>query len=268
LRKTPYIVSLRGSDVPYYDIYNKKVHFLNILLKPLNRHIWRKAKRVVALSQSLRNTALRTSPNQEIQVIPNGVEPELFTPPKSERKPNKEFRMITVSRLVKRKGIHHILQTLAQIKDKDIRLLIVGTGNYESSLKNLCSKLKLNALVTFYGYCPRERLCELYNRSDVFILPSLVESFGLVFAEAMACGLPIIGARTGGILDLVKNENGILVEPGDIDGLDVAVRKLMHDVELRKSMGRKSREIIMAHHNWERVTAQYLEAYRELVRSR
>lgn len=261
-RRTPYIVSLRGSDVPYYDIYNSKVHFFNLALKPVNKYIWKKAKRVIALSESLKTTALKSATNQPIGVIPNGVETELFKPNSNGRQPGKQLRLITVSRLIKRKGIDHILKALAELRDEKISLLIVGTGSYEDYLKELCSKLKLNDIVNFYGYCPREELPKLYNNADIFILPSLAESFGLVFAEAMACGLPIIGAKTGGIVDLVLKENGILVEPGGIDEIKEAIvemRKKSND--MMQNMGKANRRRIDMYYSWKDVAQKYLDLY-------
>lgn len=261
-RGTPYIVSLRGSDVPYYDIYNSKVHFFNLALKPVNKYIWKKAKRVIALSESLKTTALKSATNQPIGVIPNGVETELFKPNSNGRQPGKQLRLITVSRLIKRKGIDHILKALAELRDEKISLLIVGTGSYEDYLKELCSKLKLNDIVNFYGYCPREELPKLYNNADIFILPSLAESFGLVFAEAMACGLPIIGAKTGGIVDLVLKENGILVEPGGIDEIKEAIvemRKKSND--MMQDMGKANRRRIDMYYSWKNVAQKYLDLY-------
>ena len=261
-RTTPYIVSLRGSDVPYYDIYNSKVHFLNLALKPVNKYIWKKAKRVIALSEGLKTTALKSATNQPIGVIPNGVETELFKPNSNGRQPGKQLRLITISRLIKRKGIDHILKALAELRDEKIGLMIVGTGSYEDYLKELCSKLKLNDIVNFYGYCPREELPKLYNNADVFILPSLAESFGLVFAEAMACGLPIIGAKTGGIVDLVLKENGILVEPGGIDEIKEAIvemRKKSND--MMQNMGKANRRRIDTYYSWKDVAQKYLDLY-------
>ena len=261
-RRTPYIVSLRGSDVPYYDIYNSKVHLFNLALKPVNKYIWKKAKRVIALSESLKTTALKSATNQPIGVIPNGVETELFIPNSNGRQPGKQLRLITVSRLIKRKGIDHILKALAELRDEKISLLIVGTGSYEDYLKELCSKLKLNDIVNFYGYCPREELPKLYNGADIFILPSLAESFGLVFAEAMACGLPIIGAKTGGIVDLVLKENGILVEPGGIDEIKEAIvemRKKSND--MMQNMGKANRRRIDMYYSWKDVAQKYLDLY-------
>jgi glycosyltransferase involved in cell wall biosynthesis len=260
-RRTPYIVSLRGSDVPYYDVYNRKVHLFNLLLRPVNKCIWKKAKRVVALSEGLKDTALKSAPNQSIGVIPNGVETELFKPNPGGRQSNEKLRLITVSRLINRKGIDHILMALKDLRDKDITLLIVGTGSYELHLKQVCHEFGLDDVVSFNGYCPRERLPKLYTKSDVFILPSLAESFGIVFVEAMACGLPIIGGKTGGVPYLVKEENGILVEPGNVTEIKEAIVKIKGSIELRRSMGQRNREKVVKDFKWNSVASKYVKVY-------
>jgi len=264
-KKRPYIVSLRGSDVPYYDIYNKKVHLFNMILKPVNRYIWKKAKKVVALSDSLKSTALRTAPEKIIEVIPNGVETDIFKPNDNKCQEDRKLKLITVSRLINRKGIDHVLKALAELKDKNISLLIVGTGTYEEYLKKLCNELNLNNIVEFYGYCPRENLSELYNSADVFILPSLAESFGLVFAEAMACGLPIIGAKTGGIVDVVKKENGILIEPANIKEIKEAICQMKESAKMRLSMGKCCRQRVVDYYSWKSVAQKYLKLYEKAI---
>lgn len=264
-RKTPYIVSLRGSDVPYYDRHNKTVHFFNLLLRPVNKFIWKRASKVVALSDGLKETALRTAINQEMISIPNGVETELFVPTIRENKNCEDkLKFITVSRLINRKGIDHVLNALAALGDKSLSYLIVGTGNYESKLKKMTRVLNLEDIVTFYGYCSREKLPELYNQSDVFILPSLAESFGMVFAEAMACGLPIIGGRTGGVPDLVRKENGILVEPGNVDEIKDAIVKMKNSAQMRSTMGQLNRKRVELHYSWRSVAQKYLVIYENL----
>jgi len=261
-RRIPYIVSLRGSDVPYYDIHNKTVHRIHMILKPINRHIWKRAKAVVALSKGLMETALITAPTQKIAVIPNGVESDLFVPDeKHVKNRDNTLRLITVSRLINRKGIDHTLKAIAGLRDKNISLLVVGTGSYENALKELCTKLGLDGIVKFHGYCPREELYKLYSKADVFILPSLVESFGLVFAEAMACGLPVIGGRTGGVPELIKDENGILVEPGNVDEIKMAIVKMKDSQEMRLRMGKTNREKVSKYYTWSSIASSYLQVY-------
>ncbi|MDR4503209.1 MAG: glycosyltransferase family 4 protein [Candidatus Scalindua sp.] len=264
-RKIPYIVSLRGSDVPYYDTYSRKVHVFHMILKPVNKYIWKRAKKIVALSWGLKLTAQRTAPELHMEVIPNGVETDIFKPIDQEKYNSKNLNLITVSRLINRKGINHILEALSKLNDKKITLMVVGIGNYEKNLKDLCKKLMLNDVVTFHGYHPREKLSELYNKADVFILPSLAESFGLVFAEAMACRLPIIGGRTGGVPDLVKEENGILVEPGNIKEIQNAILEMRDNIGKRLLMGEANRKRVLNHYSWKYVAKRYFDIYQDTL---
>ncbi|HFD32731.1 MAG TPA: glycosyltransferase family 1 protein [Gammaproteobacteria bacterium] len=261
-RRLPYIVSLRGSDVPHYDIYNKKLKVFHWLLKPITKHIWQKALKVVALSEGLKLTALETYPTQKIVIIPNGIEADLFKPAEKPLPITGQFKLILVSRLIERKGIQHVLQALSELNDKSIKLLIVGTGSYETHLKELGKTLGLDDTVTFHGFCLRTELPKLYNRHDCFILPSMAESFGIVFAEAMACGLPIIGGRTGGVPDLIKSDNGILVEPGNIEEIKNAILNMQASPAKRKKLGHNNRTKVVNYYNWKSIAEKYMLNYR------
>ncbi|MBN1493520.1 MAG: glycosyltransferase family 4 protein [Candidatus Omnitrophica bacterium] len=265
-RRVPYVVSLRGSDVPLYDVHNKMLQFMHCLLLPITRMVWRRADTVVALSKSLRETAHKTAPSQAMDVIPNGINTEHFAPRPSGGRDTSSLQLISVARLIERKGIQHILRALSVLNDPNIRLTIAGLGNYEAELRRLCSKLGLIDRVTFYGYCERKYLPALYNSADIFVLPSLAESFGIVFAEAMSCGLPIIGAREGGIPDLVDEQNGILVEPGDHQALAQAIRILKNDPERRCAMGIASRNKIREHYSWRMIARKYEECYKNILK--
>jgi glycosyltransferase involved in cell wall biosynthesis len=260
-RKLPYIVSLRGSDVPNYDIYNKRLELLHKIYLPITKRIWKEAKSVVAVTNSLKQTALRTNPRQLINVIPNGININIFSPVKRLNGSENIFRLITVSRLIKRKGIQDILKALAELNDKCISLTIIGEGNYENELKSICNKLGLNDTVKFIGFCPRNDIPSHFGQSDVFILLSLAEAFGNVIAEAMACGLPIIGANKGGIPDLVNEENGILVQPENIAQIKSAIITMKNNKEMRIIMGKVNAEKIASKYNWKHIAEAYKDIY-------
>ena len=150
---------------------------------------------------------------------------------------------------------------MAELRSENIKLSIVGTGNYKSILKQQCHDLSLDSIVTFKGFCQRESLPELYAQSDVFILLSRSEAFGNVFAEAMSCGLPVIGANVGGIPDLISEKTGILVEPSDIAGIKDAILKLKRSKNLREKMGQAGRERIMKKHQWPQIAESFLQLY-------
>jgi glycosyltransferase involved in cell wall biosynthesis len=260
-QKIPYFVSLRGSDVPHYDRYNKKLEIAHFLLHPLSRIILKRASQVIAVTNSLKATAKETFPQQPISVIPNGVDDNLFKPQAPRVKSTNPLKMICVARLVPRKGVQHLLEALSDFEDGSVKLTIFGTGVYEPWLKQRCRELSLSHCVTFRGYAPSSQLALQLAASDVFILPSLAEAFGNVFAEAMACGLPIIGTNTGGIPDLVQGENGILVSPGNVFELRQAIRTLKNCRSLRKKMGQANRKKITNQYAWRNIASRFLAAY-------
>ena len=267
-RKLPYIVSLRGSDVPYYDNYNRKLKILHKLYLPITKHIWKTAKEVIAVTYSLKETALHTNPGQLIEVIPNGIDTNIFSPSIENKKYDDEFRLITVSRLIKRKGIQHILTALSEIQESEkmkksnsVSLIIIGEGNFENQLRRMSEELGLSKVVTFLGFCDRETLPSYFRQSDAFILLSLAEAFGNVIAEAMACGLPIIGANQGGIPDLVGEENGILVQPENIQQTKTAILSMKNNKEMRIKMGKANVEKIVKNYSWSEIASAYKDIY-------
>jgi len=265
-RKIPYFVSLRGSDVPNYDRWNSKLQLAHKILKPMTQKIWNNASQIIAVTNSLKKTALKMAPDQDIMVRPNGVEPIFFKDITGIKKNINQLKLISVARLIKRKGIQDILKALEELKDPTISLLVVGTGNYENELKKMCKNFSLSNTVTFYGFCSSKELLMLYHKCDVFILPSLAEAFGNVFAEAMACSLPIIGSSIGGIPDLVDTENGILVEPGNIDEIKNAILKMKVSKEMRSKMAEANRKKILEWYSWEKIAKMHLSVYQRKIK--
>jgi glycosyltransferase involved in cell wall biosynthesis len=116
------------------------------------------------------------------------------------------------------------------------------------------------------GFVPHDELGPLYDRAAVVAVPSRREGFGVVCAEAMAHGRPVVASRVGGLLDLVVHEEtGLLVPPRDVEALRAALTRLLDDRELRERMGMKARERIKEHFSWDRVTELTVNAYEEAL---
>ncbi len=264
-KKIPYIVSLRGSDVPGF---NKRFGFQYIFLKPLIKKIWTDAKAVVANSQGLKELALNTSPSQEIGVIYNGIdvsefEPNLDSTIDDEDSTNdNEIRVVCVSRLIERKGINYLIEAIEKLKDKQIQLILVGEGKQEDTLKKLVDDLKISDKVDFKGYVDHDQIAEIYRNSDIFVLPSLNEGMSNALLEALAAGLPVIVTDTGGTSELLDG-NGVLIPMADSDAIAEAIRGFVDEPEERRQMGLKSREIAEGM-SWMRVGEEYLRLYEEL----
>jgi glycogen synthase len=269
LRGTPVVVSLRGSDVPGYDPHNRGLQVAHRLLAPLTRWIWRRADRVVAVCESLGQLARVTYPDLPYSVVPNGVDLELFHPAPAPREfPTGTIRCLAVARLIERKGLGDLIRAMALLERGRFQLDIVGGGADERALRDVATAGGVADEVRFLGPLPRAEVARRYREADLFTLPSSAEAFGNVFAEALASGLPIVSSAVGGIPDLVEHgTNGLLVKPGDINGLAAAIRYLADDPELRMAMAGRNRAKAEATLEWSHVTRRYLSTY-EAIQAR
>ena len=245
--KLPYIVALRGSDVPGY---NSRFSFQYIFLKPIIKSVWKNAGSVIANSEGLKNLALETM-NIPIKVIYNGIDTKEFKPKFNK---NKKLKILCVSRLIQRKGIEYLINA---VKSLEVELTIIGKGKQESYLKSIAPKN-----VEFLGYIPHENIGKYYRNSDIFILPSLNEGMSNTILEAMASGLPIITTNTGGTKELIKG-NGFVVSMRDSDAIKKAILKYIENPELIKTHGLKSREIAEKM-SWENIAGEYYKVYRRM----
>lgn len=268
LGETPVVVSLRGSDVPGYDPHQRGLERAHHALRPLTRWIWRRATRVVAVSESLGRQAQETLPGLEYSVIQNGVDLARFHPrPGRNAPPHQRIRCLAVSRLVERKGLDDLIRAFAALERGRYELEIVGGGADEHALRALTAELALDDLVRFAGPLDRVRTAARYRDADLFTLASREEAFGNSFAEALASGLPVVGTSVGGIPELVEHgRNGVLVPPENVAALAAAISFLGERPELRAEMGRCNRAHAEANLSWERMTTRYLATYQGLRR--
>jgi glycogen synthase len=267
LRGVPVVVSLRGSDVPGYDPHHTGVQRMHRLLNPLTRWIWRRADRVVALSESLGRLTAHTLPGLRYAVVPNGVDLTLFHPPEVVRQPGTNpVRCLAVARLVERKGLGSLIRAVALLERGRFQLDIVGDGPDREALRELAGRLGVAEQIRFLGSLSRAMVAERYREADLFTLPSTAESFGNVFAEALASGLPIVASEVGGIPDLVEHgKNGLLVPPGDPHSLAQAIHYLADDPQLRGEMSSRNRAKAEATLEWAQVTKRYLSIYEAVM---
>ena len=264
IKGIPYIVSLRGSDVPGYDTSDPKLSILHRLLKPVNKRIWRQAERVIANSQGLKQLASKTSPDQAIGVICNGIDIKRFKPDRAAKLSSNGLRLLSVSRLIGRKGLDCLIDAVSRIKDTGVQLDIVGTGSIERQLKQLAKKREVHDRIHFHGYRSNSELVRLYNSADIFVQSSLSESINMALLEAMSCGLPIVASRVGGVPEIIQNgKNGILTNSGDSQDMAKAIRSLIDDPSLRSRISENNLAMIREKFGWNRVAERYQAVYEE-----
>jgi glycosyltransferase involved in cell wall biosynthesis len=210
---------------------------------------------------------------ENFEVIPFGVDTNFYRPLDISKDEN-IFQILSVGYLIERKGFEYLIRAIKEVlkEHNDVLLTLVGSGPLEKKLKDLLKDLELeNNFKIIKNVSDDELLC-LYNLSDLFVLPSVVDSegntegLGVVLLEAMACGLPVIGSNVGGIIDIIKDkETGLLIpEKNDLE-LSKAILLLMRDEKLRKKIAVAGFNRINERFSMEHVTMSYLTVYKELL---
>jgi len=225
----PYIVSVRGSDVPGHSPDRFKLIYK--ISKPIVIKIWKKAKKVVCNSEDLKKEVLGLCPNLDVEVISNGIDTEKFKPKKTK---SDKTRLLYVGRVIPLKQIDLIIKGLTKL-DKSVVLRIVGDGEQREELVILVNKLGLKDRVEFVGEVSYDEIEREYQKGDVYVQLSKVEGMSNTVLEAMSCGLPVITTNVGGVSSFVR-DNGMILDDGEYWWKHF--KKL--DLEY---MGKKSREI-------------------------
>ncbi|MEO2205060.1 glycosyltransferase family 4 protein [Paenibacillus pabuli] len=256
---TRYFTYVHGLDV--MGMQNSK-------LFPVLMYILRRSDKVIANSQYTRSRLIELGIREErIVIIPPGLNIGKLKSAASEEEDvrNKyglhgKKVLITVSRLVERKGhditlraIRHVTQHIPHLK-----YVICGEGPYRSELERLVGLYALEDVVVFTGGIPDHELHQLYQCSDLFIMPSRdikekgdVEGFGIVFLEANYYRLPVIGGNSGGIPDAVRDRvTGYLVDPLDESEIADRIEQLVVDEELAQKLGENGHDWVINHCLW------------------
>lgn len=256
--KIPYLVSLRGSDVPGF---NPRLGLEYRLLTPLFRAIWSGASGVIANSEGLKELATR-SWQGPIGVIPNGVDTDAFSPGDV----GSGTRLLCVSRLVGRKGVRHLVEAMPLVRDRiaGAHLTIVGSGKEEDVLRHLADSLGVSGCIRFAGALPHGSLPALYGQADLYVQPSFYEGMSNTILEAMASGLPIVTSAEGGVEELLLG-NARRVPYGDASRLAETIIELLGDQESLRRMGEQSRTIA-EQFSWKSVADAYLSKYQSIMR--
>ncbi|MGH7557123.1 MAG: glycosyltransferase family 4 protein [Gemmatimonadota bacterium] len=262
----PDVLTIIGGDI--YDPTKRSSPHRSRLLRQVNAWIINAADRVVAISSDTKTRAERFYRiRAPIRVINYGFTPaagssdgeEPVELPEGDR-----FRLISVGRLVARKGFDHLLRAMSRLPE-DVELLLVGDGPLEPELRALARAEGVEERVRFLGYRTREAIHALLRHADCYVLSSLHEGLGIVVQEAMDAGLPVVATDNGGQVDLIRSRrNGLLVPPGDPVALAEAIRVVRDDPALAETMRRNNLADIRELH-MESNCELYLDLFRELL---
>jgi glycosyltransferase involved in cell wall biosynthesis len=244
LFRIPNVLSVHGGDI--YDPSKALSPHKNYLLRKIVEYVLNHSTCVLAESNDVKRRAIsHYRVKKEITVIPWGLKEPTFV--KASRvefgMSQDEFLIIAVGRLVKRKGLDCLLQAVAKIQIPTVKVVLIGDGPERNHLESLAVALGIRQQILFLGAVSEEKKFQYLSVSDVFTLPSLHEGFGIVFLEAMYCGLPIITTDNGGQADFLKDRrNGFLVPVGDAEAMADKILILVQNHDLRMWMSVNNRE--------------------------
>ena len=260
-KQLPYIISLRGSDVPGYNVRLKLDYFL---LKGLFHKIWQNGDAVIANSKGLAKLASQFEPELDIGVICNGINTNIFIPPAT-RTLQGRIKLLTVCRLISRKRIHILIKTTAMLHQNgmDAELNIVGEGNLLSDLKAQAAHLNIAERINFLGIVASENMPSIYQQNHLFLLSSEHEGMSNAMLEAMASGLPIVTTPCEGTEELI-NDNGMITQNAEPEGFAKFIIAILNDYDTYYRMAIASRQKA-EQLSWAVSAQQYFDLYQKVA---
>ena len=275
LKKTfniPLILTAHAGDV--FFVLN------NPVLMPFGKFAVSNSEICIANSKATKDAAVAVAGNQkEIKIIPMGVELNVF----NGKHQNQNIRakhningdmLLAVGRFAEKKGFKYLIKAIPLVLEKfpETKLLIIGFGPLEKSLKDLVAKMNISSSVIFPGKMTSDELAKYFAVSDIFVGPSIVtdsgdtEGLGIVFFEALASNTAVIASRVGEITDfIIDHETGLLANQKDTEDLERKIIRLISDRELRKKLALKGKKHVEDNFSWENITDQYLSIYKQIL---
>ncbi|MBS1518429.1 MAG: glycosyltransferase [Bacteroidetes bacterium] len=254
----PYVITEHMCPFPF-EMYLNKNKISDKISDPLNN-----ADRIITVSSALSKDVRSFGINAPV-VIPNLVNEEFFIPSEREFSGSK-VKFLTLCSFSDRKGIKELLEgiLIAAENSVNFEITISGTGYPENYIENFIKENSLKGKVQFVKDPDRRRLPEMFRQNDAFILPSRLESFGIVYIEAMSCGIPVIATDCGGPADFVKDFNGVLIPVGDPGKIAEALKYVSENISGYSKQ--KIRNFVIENYSRRAVTDKIVTLYKEVLK--
>ena len=267
--RIPNVLSIHGGDIydPSKSLSPHKIPLLSFAVE----FVLNNADCVVAQSQNTKNNTYKYYKfNDKIEIIPLGIKKPVFY--KKIRIDfgfnSDDFLICSIGRLVKRKNLDSALEILDNLKNDKIKFIIIGEGPERNRLEMLVTKLGLSSQVRFMGNVSDDAKFQILDNSDIYFSSALHEGFGLVFLEAMECGLPILCYDEGGQNDfLINGKTGFLVKLNDVKSMVDNLTYLMNNRKEREKMGQFNKQLIKNYYI-NNCGDNYLTLFRKIINTK
>jgi glycosyltransferase involved in cell wall biosynthesis len=273
--RIPFLLTIQEGDAESHLVFGKFG-----LVGLLGRQILLRADYIQAISSYLKDFAIRRGAKSRIEVIPNGVDVDLFATKYTPRELRAvrenlgikdEYVVVTTSRLVEKNGIDVLIEAIALFKEKrlNVKCVIVGDGPKRHKLKAKSEKLKIANNILFLGQIPQRDLPLYLKIADVFVRPSRSEGLGNSFLEAMAAGVPVIGTRVGGIVDFLQDGvTGLYAKVDDPKDVAEKIQFFIDHPAERKRVVENAEHLIRQNYTWEKIAALFRNIFDRLINSK
>jgi glycosyltransferase involved in cell wall biosynthesis len=221
---------------------------------------YQQAEKVITVSSLLADSLLSKT-GIRCKVIHNIIDTTLFSAPK--RKEHDGFTFVVTALLSERKRVHQLIPVMTELPET-VKLIIVGDGTERSRLELLIAENALEQRAEMKGLLSREETAQVYSECDCFVLPSALETFGVVYVEAMAAGLPVIATRCGGPEDFVTDENGLLIDVDNQVQLSDAMHYMVENAG--KYSSNEIKEYVQSRFSPEVIAKEIISVYKEIVK--
>ncbi len=259
----PFILTLHSS------------HFIKVsekfIFKPYLKWGINRADFVFAASKEIKRIGEKLVPGKEIESLINPVDTELFS---QEIKPSinrdeGELILVCPRRLVEKNGVHFLIEAMPKIHSRGkVKLIVAGDGPLRKEIEKRLEELEIKERVTLLGSVPNEKMPGIIASADLIVIPSLMEATSIAALESMACGKAIAASRIGGLPEIIDEDVGFLMEPGNPDDIARKISIALKDVDLLKKKGEVARERVVANWSSDRLVKEHRKVFKEILENK
>jgi len=235
------------------------------------------ARRVIVTSEAMKNEVAGhfNLSRDKIETIPNAVDFERFEVSVDRQMIRRKYiaphekMVLFTGRLTPQKGVEYLIQAVPLIlkRNPEAKIVIVGEGWLRDGLQNLARSIRCQDKVFFTGFLSERDLEEIMVSSDVLVVPSIYEPFGIVALEGMAAGAPVVASRTGGLAEVIEHgQTGILVYPRDPESIAWGVSQVLSNQNYAQQLVKNSKDKLRKNFGWNAVAEKTIKLYEEVLK--
>jgi len=276
LTKIPYLITIQSAD---FSVYHPRLNIkiINKIYQWVEGIIFRGADFCHAVSNYLEDH-FKTHRVKRTIVISNGVSQDKFKPDVNKKITRRELGfetenlIVCVSRLEHKNGTHDLVESAKYLDDLDFKIMVCGDGSDREKLEKMIEKFNLMDKVFLVGDILHADLPKYVACGDIFVRPSLAEGFGIVFLEAMAAEVAIIGTPVGGIPDFLRDPSigsgqatGLFCEPANPKDIAEKIKILIKDKNLRERLIKNAKQMVVDIYNWDKISERLKGVYKQIL---